>query len=198
MRFEGPTIVNAANESVTTMLRTLDEQGWWDRTAAAVGWTCRATMEHIGGVFAHYAGQVASNPADHYVAFGFDLGRADTHGKLVEAIETAGRLLEAAVQVAPQSSRSWHPQGQFTPTGFAAIAACEALVHSHDIATGLGSSWLPDDALTGATLAALFPDALVHAEHHAAGELLLWATGRLSLPGLPRTESWNYCAAAAL
>jgi uncharacterized protein (TIGR03083 family) len=195
--FDGPAIVSAASESLTMMLRTLDEQAW-DRPAAEVGWTCRATMEHVGGVFAHYAGQVASNPADHYVAFGFDLWRADTHDKLVEAIETAGQLLQATVQVAPQSSRSWHPQGQFTRNGFAAIAACEALVHGHDIATGLGSSWLPDDALSGAALAALFPDALVHAEHHAPNELLLWATGRLSLPGLPRTESWNYCAAAAL
>lgn len=197
MSFDGLAIVSAASESLTTMLRTLDEQAW-GRPAAAVGWTCRATMEHIGGVYAHYAGQVASNPADHYVAFGFDLGRADSHDKLVEAVETAGRLLQAAVQAAPQLSRSWHPQGRLTPDGFAAVAACEALVHGHDIAVGLSSSWLPDDVISGAVLTALFPDALVHAEHHAAADLLLWATGRLSLAGLPPRDSWNYRAAASL
>lgn len=197
MRFEGPAIVNAANESVTTMLRTLDEQTW-DRTAAAVGWTCRATMEHIGGVFAHYAGQVASNPADHYVAFSFDLGRAETHGKLVEAIETAGRLLEAAAQVAPRQSRSWHPHGQLTSHGFAAVAACEAAVHGHDIAVGLGSPWLPDEALSSALLSALFPDALEKMDEHAAPDLLLWATGRVTLPALRSSDSWDYRAAALL
>ena len=65
---DGAEIVNAANDSLTTLVRSLDEQAW-NRPAAAVGWTCRATMEHIGGVFAHYAGQVVSNPADHYQPF---------------------------------------------------------------------------------------------------------------------------------
>jgi hypothetical protein len=65
----------------------------------------------------------------------------------------AGGLLAAAVRAAGSHCLGWHPHGYFTAAGFAGIGAAEGLVHSHDIAAGLGMAWSPGprlcDALQG-------------------------------------------------
>jgi hypothetical protein len=115
----------------------------WSRPAAHVGWSCWQTAEHIAGDFAHYAGQVLACPPDHYVAFGFDTGRARTAAELVEVVAVAGGMLAAAVRTADPAAVGWHPHGLFDPAGFAAIGAAEGLVHGIDMATGLAVQWAP-------------------------------------------------------
>lgn len=186
-----PDIVRGISRSVRAMLETLDERAW-PRAAAAVGWDCRTTIEHIGGDFIHYAGQVVSSAEDHYVAFSFDLDRAGTHHELVEAVDMAGGLLAAAVAVAAPDSLGWHPQGRFRPDAYAAMGGCEALVHGYDIAQGVGLPWLPADELAWAVVERVFPDASTRCATHPAGAVLLWATGRRPLRDLPPRTDWDY------
>jgi uncharacterized protein (TIGR03083 family) len=188
-------VVVESTRSVTAMLGGLDETTW-ELTISPVGWDWRFTIEHIGGDLLHYAGQVAQQPTDHYVAFSFDQSRAKTHAGLVETVEMAGRLLAAAVSAAPDESTAWHPQGMFTPAGFAAMGACEALVHGYDIAVSLGLDWTPDDDLSRLVTDFFFP-AIPSAVRTANSPtaVLAWATGRKSLAGVDDVVAWDYRAA---
>ncbi|MGA5008814.1 hypothetical protein ACPCDX_27995 [Streptomyces koyangensis] len=55
----------------------------------------------------------------------------------------------------------------------------------------LALPWTPPAALTSLVLARLFPDA----PEGASTPVLLWCTGRTSLPGHPRRTSWTWQAA---
>ena len=64
----------------------------------------------------------------------------------------------------------------------------EVLVHTYDIAQGLGRAWRPPAALCGPVLARLFP-------HAPAGEptaVLLYSCGREALGDLPRQQQWAW------
>ncbi|MFJ1755134.1 hypothetical protein [Kitasatospora sp. NPDC088134] len=99
---------------------------------------------------------------------------------------------DLAVQPGP-GLRAWH-WGPTDPTGFAAMGVAEILLHTHDIATGLGLDWTPPAGPSAAVLARLFPDAPTGTGADPAA-VLLWCTGRTALPGLPRRTSWVWRAA---
>jgi hypothetical protein len=89
------------------------------------------------------------------------------------------------IATSPPQARGWH-WGPTDPAGFAALGVNEILAHTHDIAQGLGISWLPPGPLCAAVLHRLFPDV-------PAGDparVLLWATGRADLAGRRRRTSW--------
>jgi hypothetical protein len=72
------------------------------------------------------------------------------------------------------------------------MACDEFLVHTDDVARGLGVPFAPPRALARATLERLFPWAPADAEPWAA---LLWANGRIDLPGQQRQVDWRWhCA----
>jgi hypothetical protein len=157
-----------------------------------VGSSCWRTAEHVSGDFAHYASQVATGAADHYVAFGWDTTRAKTPAELREVLRAARGFLSAGVRVADPAASAWHPHGMYTPAGYAAIGAAEGIVHSTDIARRSRAAM---DALGGSCR----PGArhrlsrTGHAEEPPLPALLR-ATGRGPDPTPAR---WTYSAAAA-
>jgi hypothetical protein len=171
--------------------------GGWQSPAANVGWSCWSTADHISADFAHYAAQVIGRPRDHYVKFSFDTSRATTPDELREVVRAAGGLLAAAVRTAGPDCLGWHPHGYFTPAGFAAIGAAEALVHGHDIAAGLGMAWSPAPRLGEQVLSAVFPDAERRTGSPALRTLLV-QTGRDERPQHEPPRAWSYAGAAAL
>ena len=99
-------------------------------------------------------------------------------------------LLRLAVSAAPPTARAWHPYGTSDADGFAAMGITETLVHTYDIARGLGLSWSPPAEPSAAVLSRLFPQA-------PAGdpaEVLLWCTGRIALDGRPRRTEWRWAS----
>lgn len=68
----------------------------------------------------------------------------------------------------------------------------ETLVHTHDLAAGLGLSWQPPADLCHRVLVRLFPDAPTDTDRWST---LLWATGRTDLPGHPRLTEWRWYSA---
>jgi hypothetical protein len=93
------------------------------------------------------------------------------------------------VDAAGPADRGWHSHGVADAAGFAAIGCAEVLVHGTDVADALGLSWSPPGDVAAAVLARLFPE-VTDVPDPMAG--LLWATGRLALPGRPRRTSWTY------
>jgi hypothetical protein len=65
-------------------------------------------------------------------------------------LDRAVQLAVAVLREAPQWS---------DPEGFAAMGVVETLVHTHDLAEGLGLAWTPPSDLCSRVLARLFPDA---------------------------------------
>ncbi|MGI8827813.1 MAG: maleylpyruvate isomerase N-terminal domain-containing protein [Chloroflexota bacterium] len=111
---------------------------------------------------------------------------------LVSTLAAAARVLACVIDSSPPTSRGFHPWGQADPSGFAAMACDELLIHTDDAAQGLGVAFEPDGALCARVLARLFPEAPTRMP---PSDGLRWANGRIALPGLSRRRDWNWhCA----
>lgn len=108
---------------------------------------------------------------------------------LLQVLDASGALLTAIVRTTPPTVRAHHIFGQADPEGFAAMGIVETLVHTHDVAEGLGAAWTPPADLCDRVLARLFPDAPTDTDRWPT---LLWATGRTELPGHPRLTKWRW------
>ncbi|GAA4967028.1 maleylpyruvate isomerase N-terminal domain-containing protein [Actinoplanes utahensis] len=184
-------------------LRTATGQDW-DRRAGDLEWSVRETVEHIADDLFAYAMQLTPEnpPQESYVPFGWRRSRpgapaltlyaqadAGPDG-LLQLLDAAGGLLAAVVAVTPPDRRSWHPYGVSDAAGFAAMGVVETLVHTHDVAVGLGLPWNPPEDLCDRVLRRLFRD--VPRTTAAAWPVLLWATGRGEMPGHPRRAEWRW------
>jgi hypothetical protein len=178
----------------------------WDVPAGTLSWTCWETAEHLADDLFNYATQLGPRtpPMDREVPFDWTARRpggpenvtfADRSlgpAGLLEMLEACGALLVAMVRTTPASVRAHHNFGASDPAGFAAMGIVETLVHTHDIAAGLGLAWTPPADLCDRVLHRLFPDAPTGTDRWPT---LLWATGRAELPGHPRRTSWRWYGA---
>ncbi|MFC5799666.1 hypothetical protein [Streptomyces formicae] len=180
--------------------------GDWDAKAGTLEWTCWETAEHLADDLFAYAAQLGPErpPLDREVPFDWAARRAGgpanvtfadrTAGPagLLTVLESCGAMLTALVRTTPPDVRAYHGYGVSDAEGFAAMGTVETLVHTHDIAAGLGVPWTPPAGLCDRALARLFPDAPTDTDRWAT---LLWATGRGELPGRERLESWRWYGA---
>ncbi|MEV4949130.1 hypothetical protein [Streptomyces sp. NPDC053755] len=177
----------------------------WQRPAGSLTWSCWETAEHLADDLFAYAVQIGleAPPLDTEVPFLWTRRReggpanvtfadpaAGVPG-LLQVVESCGSLLTALVRTAPADRRSYHCHGVSDPAGFAAMGIVEVLVHTHDIALGLGVPWTPPAGLCARTLTRLFPDAPTDTDRWPT---LLWATGRGDLEGHDRLTSWRWHA----
>ncbi|SEG92050.1 Mycothiol maleylpyruvate isomerase N-terminal domain-containing protein [Thermomonospora echinospora] len=175
----------------------------WERTAGSLEWDCWETVEHLIDDLFSYAVRLGPRtpPLDGRVPFARERRRpggpansvhvdrtADPAG-LLQALEASGALLVAMVRTTPPQTRAYHVYGVSDPEGFAAMGIVESLVHTHDLAEGLGLTWDPPADLCSRALARLFPDAPQTTDPWPT---LLWATGRAELPGHPRRTTWRW------
>jgi hypothetical protein len=161
----------------------------WRRTAGELTWDCWHTAEHIAGCLVCYASQLGARAQTGYVPFDIAADHDADPAGLLAVIQAAGAMLAAVVRTTPADVRAFHVFGMGDPEGFAAMGIVETLVHTHDIATGLGLEWVPPPGLCAKTLARLFPTAPGEAD---PWQVLLWATGRVELPGHGRLVRWRW------
>ncbi|MET9420234.1 maleylpyruvate isomerase N-terminal domain-containing protein [Streptomyces sp. NPDC006540] len=175
----------------------------WDGNAGTLEWTCWETVEHLADDLFAYAVQLGPRtpPLDREVPFAYEsrrpggpvnsvhADRAAGPDGLLQVLEAGGALLVAMVRTTPPQVRSHHVFGASDPEGFAAMGIVETLVHTHDIADGLGLTWDPPAGICSRVLARLFPDAPADT---APWPALLWCTGRADLPGRPRSATWRW------
>ncbi|MEV0597447.1 maleylpyruvate isomerase N-terminal domain-containing protein [Nonomuraea cavernae] len=175
----------------------------WDGKAGTLEWDCWETVEHLSDDLFAYAVQLGPKipPMDGEVPFVWEsrrpggpknaihADRAAGPAGLLQVLEASGALLVAMVRTTPPEVRAHHGFGAADPEGFAAMGIVETLVHTHDLAEGLGLSWEPPADLCERVLARLFPDAPRAPDPWLA---LLWATGRADLPGRPRLTTWRW------
>ncbi len=111
---------------------------------------------------------------------------------LIATLVAAARVVAGVIEASPPSHRGFHPLGQADPSGFAAMACDELLIHTDDAGRGLGLAFAPDPALCAGVLARLFPEAPVDV---APWDGLRWANGRIALPRRPRQQTWRWTCA---
>lgn len=175
----------------------------WAAKAGTLEWDCWETVEHLADDLFAYAAQLGPRkpPLSGAVPFVWEsrrpggpanaihADRAAGPDGLLQVLEASGALLVAMVRTTPPQVRSYHSLGISDPEGFAAMGLAETLVHTHDLAAGLGLAWTPLADVCARVLARLFPDAPADT---APWPTLLWATGRAELPGRPRLTEWRW------
>ncbi|MEU8251082.1 maleylpyruvate isomerase N-terminal domain-containing protein [Nonomuraea sp. NPDC048916] len=200
-----PVTVDDVDQAVRLAVETLREAPpqAWDGKAGSLEWDCWETVEHLSDDLFAYAAQLGPRtpPMDGEVPFVWEsrrpggpknaihADRAAGPAGLLQVLEASGALLVAMVRTTPPEIRAHHGFGAADPEGFAAMGVVETLVHTHDLAEGLGLTWKPPAGLCERVLARLFPEAPRTPDPWLA---LLWATGRAELPGRPRLTTWRW------
>ena len=187
----GPEDVRAAATACREALSGLVDLDWSVR-AGGLDWSCRHTLEHIPNTQISYASQLALAAKER-------LPRASggqdqlTVAELLLSVEVNAAVLEHVVRAAPASARAYHSAGMADPSGFAAMGCDEMLIHTADIAGGFGVEFRPPEDLCRRVLARLFPWATTYDGYW---DHLLWANGRIALPGMGhQDENWRWhCA----
>ncbi|WP_086724004.1 GNAT family N-acetyltransferase [Streptomyces carpinensis] len=173
------------------LLRTATDRDWEGVRAGRLEWSCRQTAEHVASDLIAYAGQLAGRARSAYVPFEITLDEGTENAGVLDVIEATGALLTAAVRTTPREVRAFHPYpfGSADREGFAAMGVAEVLLHTHDIAQGLGLDHEPPAELCEDVLSRLFPHVR---PGPAAWPTLLWATGRGELPGRAPVTEWRW------
>ena len=174
-------------QAVTEMVHVLTpyESRDWRCPAGSLEWSCWTTAAHVAHDLVAYAGQVAAQQGSAYLPYDLVVRAGASPREVLQVVTASGRLLGSALAAAGPDARAWH-WGATDPSGFAALAVNETLVHTYDITQGLGIGWLPPASLCAAVLARLFPDA----PDGDPVQVLLWSTGRVELEDRPRVTSW--------
>lgn len=174
-------------------LRPLADQDW-SATAGQLRWTCSQTATHVADDLIAYASQLVSQTHSGYLPFRLRSQRQAPPGGQLDVIAALGALLALTVRTAPVDARGYHAYGEADSEGFAALGTAEVIIHSYDIATGLGAVYQPDPDICRWLLARLHRDVREYDDPWAA---LRWATGRGDLPGHAPVRRWRWHAAPA-
>jgi len=152
----------------------------WAALAGKLDWTGRQTLNHMidGTVF--YSGQVAGQASTRLprVRFGDQDASIDD---LITTLGTVGRIFAAVLRAAPDGTRAFHPAGMADVSGYAAMSCAEILVHTADIAAGLGIGFNPPAGLPARVVRRLFP--WIDDMSPNAWSVLRWTTGRIAIDG---------------
>jgi hypothetical protein len=186
----GAEEVAAAGDAALDVLGPLVDRDWGVR-AGTLEWSCARTAVHVAGDVAKYAAQLAGRVEGGYLRFRLAVAPDEAPREILRVLGAAVQLLVAAVRTAPDDARAWH-WGPADRSGFAAMGVGELLVHTFDIASGLGVGWRPPAPLAEAVRARLMPDL----PPGDAADVLLWATGRAPLDGRPPAGDWVWRAAS--
>jgi hypothetical protein len=191
------TVVVAA--AVAALAPTADRD--WTAPAGDLTWNCWETVEHVADDLFCYAAQLGVDGVPRYLPVRAEANypggepnsiRVDPEeglDGLLMVLTSMGALLASMVRTAPATARAHHSFGFADGEASAAMGVLETLVHVRDVATAFDVAWDPDPDVCARVLARLLPE--VERTEDAWADLL-WATGRIELPGRPRRTSWRW------
>jgi catechol 2,3-dioxygenase-like lactoylglutathione lyase family enzyme len=192
-------VLDAVSASVTA-LRAGADRDWW-APAGDLEWPCWETVEHVADDLVFYGAQLGAPGHHGYLPLEAVARRPGAAANVIRADPAAGpegllavltgsaALLAAIVRVTPPDVTGHHTFGPADPEATAAMGVLETLVHTHDVAQGLGVPFAPDPDLCARVLSRLLPDVEQASDPWTT---LLWACGRIALPDRPRREGWRW------
>lgn len=166
----------------------------WSAPVPGLDFTVTSVVAHAANGPLWYALDLWGGPGDD-AAFELNVRPDAPAPSLLVSLRSAARVCAASVDAASPGTRGFHPAGAADPSGFAAMACDELLVHTDDAARGLGSPFTVDPDLARRLVARLFP---WHEPGDDPWRTLLWANGRIDLPGRRNQTGWRWhCAPLA-
>lgn len=167
----------------------------WGVSAGDLVWDCRRTLDHIVDTLFLYSAYLASR-ATGRLRPPRNGDPAASPAQLLETVGLAAAVLAEVAHAAPPGTRAFHPAGMADISGWMGMACEEILLHTDDIAHGLGLAWRPSDDLAARIRARIFPWAPADIDPWDA---LRWAAGRAALPDRERLgPDWYWhCAPLA-
>lgn len=160
----------------------------WSVPAGDLDWACRYTLGHISSALLYYAVNLALRSTDEHSA-----GRIDPEvpvGEMIDVLAGRAAVLAELVENAPPGARGYHSQGRADAAGFAAMACDEMLIHTDDIAAGLGVPFEGPSDVSARVAARLFPWGPADTPPWAT---LRWLNGRAPLGDRARlSEEWAW------
>lgn len=173
-------VLAAARICQETLRPALDQD--WSVPAGDLAWDCRRTLDHIVDTLVLYSAYLASR-ATARLSPPRNGDPAATPEQLLSTTGVATDIFVEVVRAAPPQTRAFHPAGMADLSGWLALGCEEILLHTDDIAQGLGLDYRPPDDLAARILARIFPWAPTDIDPWAS---LRWAAGRASLPDRER------------
>lgn len=182
---DGTSIGQAIRSSTAFLAGTVEMD--WDRPIPEMTWSVREVVAHVGDTLLWYATDLAGGPRE-LSTMELRVRPTEDPAQLVDTLTVFGSVLAHVVDGVTPGQRGFHPDGAADSTGFAAMGCDEILVHTADAARGLGLDYEPSEVLSRAVVRRLFPWAPPDDDPWAS---LLWANGRIALPGRPRQVGWH-------
>jgi hypothetical protein len=161
----------------------------WSAPVPGLDFTVSSVLAHASVTTLWYALDVWAGNTD---SSGFQLSvAADAPPEaLLAGLVQAGMTCAGSLDAAPPDLRGFHPHGSPDPSGFAAMACAELLVHTDDALRGLGTRLdEPVTDLAAATLGRLFPR---HDQDADPWQTLLWAHNRPMDMDRPPAGEWRW------
>jgi len=186
-----PDDVRMAAASCQAALRSALDRDW-SVPAGALEWDCRRTLDHVVDALFLYAAYLASRATER-LSPPRNGDPAATPERLLATVGVAADVFAEVARAAPGGTRAFHPAGMADLSGWIALGCEEILLHTDDIAQGLGLTFRPPDDLSARILARIFPWAPTESDPWAS---LRWAAGRAALPDrAPLGPDWYWhCA----
>lgn len=149
--------------------------------------TCREILEHIALMPFQWATRVATRSQENDYCVGLAGPIEGTARAVLGTFDAGLAVFGDVVSAMPASARSAHSAGLADSVGWAAMICDEVLVHSWDIAQGVGGEFVMPEALCQAVLERLFPWA---GSDGKPSQRLLMVNGRRSLGDRPPIPDW--------
>jgi hypothetical protein len=146
----------------------------WSMQAGDVQWNVDQTISHMTGAPGKYALYLSSRSASYLAVRVWPVEDA-TRRERLEAIEGCAAALAGVAAAAPRDAVGFHITGMRNAEQFLGYACYELLVHTYDVACGLGLPYAPPDDLCRLVIEHLHPDRDVQ---RPAWPFLVWLSGR--------------------
>ena len=185
---EGRHVLECAEICLDVLAPLVDRD--WSVPVPGLDFTVASVVAHAAEAPLWYSLDLWGGPEEN-AAMHIKVDPDAAHSAILTSLHVAARVGAAVLDAAPESTRGFHGFGSPDPSGYAAMACDELLVHGDDAARGLGTRLTPAPDLAAQVVARLYP---WHPTDRDPWEMLLWANGRIDLPGLPTQQRWRWHA----
>jgi hypothetical protein len=156
--------------------------GDWSVAAGTLDWSCWRTVDHVTDCIFSYTLQLAGEVRDGWLHLEELHAKPDaTPEQLLDALGTVARLFEVVLGSTPPDSVASDGLSDLDGADWAARALNELLLHTYDVASGLGSAFEPSAAVCAFVLASpklWMYDGVDRADTHDPWRTMLVSSGR--------------------